>query len=175
MKKSEIIDLTLKIFGIHIIVLVILQLKDIHYLKTMFSYQDSYSADILSLVLFFGGGLIVFFVGYILIFKSTFFVGKIIKDDTDIQITNNINYSKVLDLALIIFGLFILIIRFPDFISAISRFVGFLFGNMRQGYKYLIYDIASIIHYIIGYLLITNSKNISNWIIKVNERNTIEN
>ena len=141
----------------------------------MFSYQETYSADILSLVLFFGGGLIVFVVGYILIFKSTFFVQKIIKNDTDIQLTNNVNYAKLLDIALIIIGLFILIIRFPDFISAISRFVVFLFGNMRQGYQYLIYDIASMIHYIIGYLLITNSKNIANWIIKVNEKNSIKN
>ena len=65
MKKSEIIDLALKIFGIHVVIVGILFLKDLHYLKSLFTKYDSSSIDILSLVLFFVGAIITFTIGYL--------------------------------------------------------------------------------------------------------------
>jgi len=171
MKKIDVIDLALKIFGIHVIIVALLYLKDLHYLKTLFSQNDPFSIDILAIVFFIGGGVITFLIGYFLIFKSKKIVQRIIKDDLDINISYDVNYQKILDIALIIIGLVVLIIRLPNFITAIYRFVSYLFGNMRNTYEYLSYDIASLIHYILGYFLVTNSKAISNWIIKINKKN----
>jgi len=174
MNKSEIIDLVLKIFGIYVIIVAILYLKDLHYLKSLFTNYDSSSIDILSIVLFLVGGIITFTVGYLLIFKSKFISGRIIKEDFDFQLGDNINYKNTLDLALIIIGVCILIFRFPSFISVLYRILSYLFSNMRNPYDYLLQDIGVLIYYILGYFLITNSKSISNWIIKINKRNSTD-
>lgn len=174
MKKSEIIDLAIKILGIHVIIVGLLYLKDLHYLKSLFTKYDNSSIDSLALILFLGGGIITFTIGYLLIFKSKFVTSILSKDDSDFQIGSNINYEKTLDLALILIGVIILIFRFPGFISAIDRFISYLFGNMRNPYDFLMQDIGYFIHYLFGYILITNSKSISKWIIKTNRKNSRE-
>jgi hypothetical protein len=162
MKKSEIIDLAIKILGIHVIIVGLLYLKDLHYLKSLFTKYDNSSIDSLALILFLGGGIITFTIGYLLIFKSKFVTSILSKDDSDFQIGSNINYEKTLDLALILIGVIILIFRFPGF------------GNMRNPYDFLMQDIGYFIHYLFGYILITNSKSISKWIIKTNRKNSRE-
>ncbi|QRX63680.1 hypothetical protein SAMN05216365_13935 [Porphyromonadaceae bacterium NLAE-zl-C104] len=174
MKKSEIIDLAIKILGIHVIIVGLLYLKDLHYLKSLFTKYDNSSIDSLALILFLGGGIITFTIGYLLIFKSKFVTSILSKDDSDFQIGSNINYEKTLDLALILIGVIILIFRFPGFISTIYRFISYLFGNMRNPYDFLMQDIGYFIHYLFGYILITNSKSISKWIIKTNRKNSRE-
>ena len=174
MKKSEIIDLAIKILGIHVIIVGLLYLKDLHYLKSLFTKYDNSSIDSLALILFLGGGIITFTIGYLLIFKSKFVTSILSKDDSDFQIGSNINYEKTLDLALILIGVIILIFRFPGFISTIYRFISYLFGNMRNPYDFLMQDIGYFIHYLFCYILITNSKSISKWIIKTNRKNSRE-
>lgn len=171
MKKSDIIDLILKIFGIYVIILALLNFKDLHYLRSLFSMNDTFSFDILSLVLFFGGGLITFLIGYFLVFKSTDITKFIVKNDQDFNITFDSNYRDILNVSLVIIGILILIIRLPFMISTIYRFVSYLTGNMSHTYQFIEQDIVLIIHYVLGYFLITNSMRFTDWIIRINKKN----
>jgi len=172
MKKSDIIDLTIKIFGMYVIIVSLLHMKDIHYLSNIFSQNETYSIDILSLVLFLGGGSCIFIIGYILVFKSKLFTRKIIKEDAAVNLATNTNYKNILDLSLVIIALFIIIFKLPNLISSAYRFVTYILGNLKHTYDFIEQDIAILIQYILAYLLLTNSKGITNWIVKVNEINT---
>jgi hypothetical protein len=171
MKKTDIIDLALKIFGIYVIIVALLSFKDLHYLSNIFSQNDPPSIDVLSLIMFFGGVLITFLIGYFLIFKSTKVAQKIIKEDIEINLSFDTNYKNILEIALIIIGLYILIFRLPYLISSIHHFITYLLDDMRAGSEFIEHDITNVIHYLLGYILVTNSKSIVGWIIRINKKN----
>lgn len=169
MKKSEVIDLSLKLFGINVIITALLYFKDLHYLKSIFSTYNSSSIDILSLILFFAGGLITFFIGYILIFKSDYIAKKITKKDHTINLNFDSNYKNILDVSLVIIGICILIFKFSNIVATIIRIVNY-FIDSTTGNPFISHDISTVIQYILAYLLISNSRNISEWIIKINQK-----
>nr|WP_320119375.1 hypothetical protein [uncultured Marinifilum sp.] len=170
MKKSGVIDLSLKLFGINVIITALLYFKDLHYLKSMFSTYNSSSIDILSLILFFAGGLITFFISYILIFKSDYIAKKITKKDHTINLNFDSNYKNILDVSLVIIGICILIFKFSNIVATIIRVVNY-FIDSTIGNPFMSHDISTVIQYILAYLLISNSRNISEWIIKINQKN----
>ncbi|MGQ1909976.1 hypothetical protein ACT3CE_09330 [Marinifilum sp. RC60d5] len=171
MKKSEIIDLSLKLFGINVIITALLYFKDIHYLKSMFTPYNSSSIDYLSIILFFAGALITFLIGYVLIFKSSSITKRIIKEDTIINLNFDTNYKNILDVSLVIIGISILIFQLSNFISTIIRAADYFIDSTNINH-YMAHDISILLQYILGYILITNSRNISRWIIKINQKNT---
>jgi hypothetical protein len=171
MKKSDIIDLSLKIFGIYVIIMVILHLKDLYYIKLMFPQQDANNTDYMSIGLFFGSGIIAFLIGYLLIFKSEKTAKKICKEDFEFNFAINPNYNKILEISLVIFGLYILIFQFPYVLSSISQIISHLTRDFPQEKASLIYAICSLIQYLFGFLLLTNSKAISIWIMRINKKN----
>lgn len=174
MKKSDIIDLALKIFGIYVVILSFLNLKDLHYFKTIFSQNDPFSTDILSVVIFFSGGIITFLIGSILIFRSTKIARKICKEDFDINLAIDLNYSKVLEIALIIIGLFILIFQFGNLLSSFSHLLSQITSNFPLNNQSISFIIASILQYLLGYILLTNAKALAAWIIRINLKNMDE-
>ncbi|MBN2597409.1 MAG: hypothetical protein JXR82_11550 [Marinifilaceae bacterium] len=170
MKKSDIIDLALKIFGIYVIIAALLYLKDLHFIKSMFTQNIPDYMDFVGLGLFLAGGIITFIIGYLLIFKSSKVAKKICKEDFDINLAIDPNYSKTLEISLVIFGLYILIFQLPNFISGISQIATHFFENFPMNQQTMAYGIGSIIHYILGYVLLTNSKAITAWIIRINKK-----
>ncbi len=171
MKKSDIIDLTLKIFGIYVVIAALLYLKDLHFIKSMFTQNIPDYMDFVGLGLFLAGGIITFIIGYLLIFKSSRVAKKICKEDFELNLAIDPNYNKILEISLVIFGLFILIFQLPNFISGISQIATHFLENFPINEQSMIYGIASIVHYILGYVLLTNSKAISVWIIRINKKN----
>ncbi len=171
MKKSNIIDLALKLFGIYVIIVALIFIKDFHFLKFFFTQKDPLSIDILSIVSFFAGGIILISIGFILIFRSSKIAKKICKEDIEFDFTMDPNYSKILGISLMIFGLYILIFRFPYFISSISQIINHLTRDVPQEKASIIFAICSLFQYLFGYLLLTNSKAISAWIIRINQKN----
>ncbi|BAX82015.1 hypothetical protein [Labilibaculum antarcticum] len=171
MKKSNIIDLALKLFGIYVVIAALLYLKDLHFIKSMFTQNIPDYMDFVGLGLFLAGGVITFIIGYLLIFKSSRVAKKICKEDFDINLAIDPNYSKILEISLVIFGLYILIFHFPYVISSISQIISHLTRDFPQEKASLIYSICSLFQYLFGYLLVTNSKAIAAWIIRINKKN----
>lgn len=106
MKKSDIIDLTLKIFGIYVVIVALLYLKDLHFIKSMFTQNIPDYMDFVGLGLFLAGGIITFIIGCLLIFKSSRVAKKICREDFEFNFSMDPAYSKILEISLVIFGTF---------------------------------------------------------------------
>ncbi|MBI9058585.1 MAG: hypothetical protein JEZ01_12545 [Labilibaculum sp.] len=170
MKKSDIIDLALKIFGFYIIASAILYLQNFHYLRLMATVEAN-NTNYTGLGIFIGFSLLVFVIGYLLIFKSTKIARKICKNDFDINLSFDLNYSKVLEISLMILGLIILIFKFSSFVSSITQIVSQFTSIHPQSNPSIAFSVATLLQYILGYILLTNAKALSNWIIRVNQKN----
>ncbi len=170
MKKSDIIDLALKIFGIYVVIIAILSLKDIHYLRFNAAF-DPDTINYTGIGVFLGAGLVTLLIGYLLIFKSSKLARKICKNDFDINLSFDLNYNKILEISLIILGLSILILKFSNFIGSISELVSQFTSIHPQGNSTIAFSVAVVLQYILGYVLVTNSKAITDWIIRINQKN----
>ena len=174
MKKSNIIDLALKLFGIYIIIMVILQSTSLYHFQLLFPVSNSASVSYATVGLFFGATIIVLLFSCFLLFKSSKIAKKICKEDTEFDFTMDPNYSKILEISLLIFALYILIFRFPNLISGILQIFGHLTRDFPQEKASIVYSICYLIQYLFGYLLLTNAKAITAWIIRINQKNITE-
>jgi len=173
MKKIDVIDLAFKIIGIYIVVLALSFVKDLHYLRTLFSTSDPFSFDIIALVLFILSAVLLLLLGYFLIFKSHIFSRMIIKDDSEFNLNLITNKESTLELTLVIFGIIILIFRLPAFIIAVKELGKYVLGNMTEPGDYFIEHIGYLLQYILGYFLITNSRWLAVRILRISrQKNT---
>ena len=166
MKKSELLDLAIKILGLYLMVKTITILKDIHYIVAL--YQDGFSnvSNILVIVLYMLA-IAAMVVGAIyLIFMSRRITAIIIKSsDADLQVIN-LGFEKGLELALIIFGLIIVIFKFPHLINALYNMALHFIDRYGEQYDFFNNSVVHILQYILGVLLIIKPKAIGLWILR---------
>ncbi|PKQ61272.1 hypothetical protein BZG02_16700 [Labilibaculum filiforme] len=158
-----------------VVIVALLYLKDLHFIKTIFTQNIPDHLDFVALGLFLLGGIITFVIGYLLIFKSSQLAKKICKEDFEISLSVYLNYHKVLEISLIIIGLVVLIFQFSSFLSGISQIATHFFENFPMNDQSLTYGIGAVVQYILGFILVTNSTAISTWIIRINRKNLGEN
>ena len=170
MKKSDIIDLTLKIFGIYIIITAIISLKDFHFTRFA-AALDPDSINYFGIITLAVALSILLLIGYFLIFRSSKIARKICKEDYEINLSFDLNYNKILEIALIIIGLFILIFKFGNLISSFSQLFNQITGNFPVNQQSISFIVATILQYVFGYMLLTNAKAVTTWIIKINKKN----
>ncbi|MFB6342199.1 hypothetical protein ACE1ET_10760 [Saccharicrinis sp. FJH62] len=170
MKKIDVIDLVLKLFGIKIFVGALLLIKDIVNFSQIFNNSNNHMTAIGGIIGYFMAFLVLVFISYVLVFKTNFFTKLIIKNDTEINFTPGTNYVELLHLSLIIMGLVIVVFRLPAFIAAVAEIIKYVLGNMSQPSHLLFQQIGTLILYIFGYILITSSRSLAERILRISRK-----
>ncbi|MFB6318907.1 hypothetical protein [Saccharicrinis sp. FJH54] len=166
MKKTDVIDLTLKIFGIKIFIGALLLIKDIINFSQIFYQSNNFMASLGGLIGYILAFAVLTAISYFLVIKTAVFVRLIVKNDDVIDLQPGDNYEELLSIALIITGLIIIIFRFPAFLAAAAALVRYLLGDMTNPTDFLIQQTGLLLLYAFGFVLIGNSRPFAKWILK---------
>ena len=181
MTKKDLFMIILKLYGLYSIIEIIIQLPNVLY----FTINDSNFDMFFSLLTI---PLISLIIVYILIFKSTLIIRLLKLDkgfDNNEVVINSIDKKDKIQIALIIISIYLIVSNISSFISQIvfefKRSVsrkGELNNSLNDiintynpenvDYKLMLNSGLSIL---IGYLLLTNYKRLSNWIDNINNKN----
>ncbi|CAH8283159.1 hypothetical protein EV196_102134 [Mariniflexile fucanivorans] len=172
MTKRDFFRIIIKLFGLYALILTIFT-----YIPTNISYV-AYQFEPIVLLWIFGVAALTVLIYTLLIRKTDLIIDflKIDKgfDDERIEF-GNFNSQKIMQLALILIGGFLIIDYLPQFLqytylafkkevspSGLNQLEEFSFGKTKD---YLDWAISGI-NLIIGYILLTNYNRITNWINK---------
>lgn len=128
--------------------------------------------DLAYILLYFFGLALILIVNYFLVFRSDAITKMIVKEDKELALVSKYDKYQILEIALIIIGAYIIVLRFPAFISAVSNLVYGFVNTLDQSKEYIPSGIASVLLYFFGFYLLTNSTQVVKWIKKVNIRNS---
>ena len=162
MKKSEIIQLALIIFGILII---IRTLETMTVQTTMIiGYQDNYGSMTSWIFAFIGVILFMTLIGYLIIRKSEYFSKRIIREENEGKESTILTRSETLTIAIIILSLYFIITGFPTFIGSSFTLLTSFFSDFKSFKEILPGQLWPIIQYFLIILIFMKSNYISYWI-----------
>ncbi len=172
MTKRDFFRIIIKLFGLYALILAVFT-----YLPNSVIFITSQSKLIILLWIF--GALALTVLIYILLIRKTDLIIDFLKidkgfDDERIEF-GNFNTAKIIQLALILIGGFLIISNLPNFLqytylafkneaspSRLSQLEEYSLGKTRDYFNWGI----SVINLIVGYLLLTNYSEIIKWINK---------
>lgn len=162
MKKSEIIQLALIIFGILIITWTLENLS----IQTGITLGNPYNNGEVNLWLFYFAGIFIILalIGFLIIRKSGYLSKKIITDEDDGTEKTLLARSDVITLAIIIMSLYFIISGFPSFISSFLTLAFSFFDDFKMFKEMLPDQSVRIIWYFLLILIFMKANYISNWI-----------
>ncbi|NOU58597.1 hypothetical protein [Marinifilum caeruleilacunae] len=163
MKKSDLVDLSVKVIGIYVIVTSVFYLKDLYMVLSFASKPEA----TMNMSFYFIGITLSLLLGLIMTFKSHGIAKKITKEDAIIEISSKIDMAQLLEIALTIIGLLILIFKFTFFFSAVYRQVNQLFVETPFMQQMIATDIATLLQYVLGFVLISKSASLSKWLVSM--------
>lgn len=163
MTKRDFFRLLIKIFGLYSFIISIFTLLP-ETISSFVHYED-YTFIFIALGSLFIGAFICF----LLIYKADFIINKLELDkgfDDENIILGNLDSSRILKLAILLVGFFLVIDYVPNFlyhiINAFKKEVS-LYGIEGQKVDYFNLSV-SLINIILGYLLITNYKRLADYL-----------
>ena len=164
MKKSEILKIILIIFGLNTFIYGIINLTQ--QFVTFLSISKSNEAFSFSMIIGFSAATIVILsISFFLVFKSEIISQWILKKDNDLNIKILIKKNEAIQLFLIGVSIFFLLGRFPALVASChSIVINFLKDNLPHN-NFTANDIANIVLYTFSFVILTNSKQLSNWLL----------
>lgn len=164
MKKSEIVQLALIIFGILIIIRTLETITT--QTSIMFGYQDNNKFIASWIFTLIGIVIIMTLIGYLVIRNSKFLSKKIItdKDENENNKSTILNRNEVITISVIILSMFFLITGFLSFISSLFTLLSSFFSDFKSFKEILPGQLWVIIQYVLIILIFMKSNYISNWI-----------
>ncbi len=165
MKKTELLSIILIIFGLNTFIYGVVNVTEQYVTLTSIQRSQNETLPIIMLIGFLGASVIIFLISYFLIFKSDAISKKILKKDGDLNIQILISKDDAIQIFLIIVSLFILLSRFPAFLGSISSIIMNFFKDNIPHNNFRAQDIGTICLYIFCFVVLTNSKQITNWLI----------
>ena len=172
MTRSQILDLSIKIIGIYLFAKSITILKDIYILAGLYHNEYSDVPPLVVVSFYVAAIAIMVFVAYYLTFRSKQITSRIFKSAESELPVITLGFEKGLELALIIFGLNILIFKFPLFIQAINHMIWHFIDKYDQPYSFIDNGLVYIIFYLFGLVLILKPKTIARWISQYTDLDT---
>jgi len=164
MRKSEIIQLALIIFGILIIVRT-LETMSVQ-TSIMLNYQNNNEAIYSWIFAFIGVILLMTVVGYMIIVKSEYLSGKIIKDKDESESVKStvLTRNEAITIAVIVLSMYFIITGFPAFISSSFTLLTSFFSDFLSFKEIFPGQIWGIVQYFLIILIFMKSNYISDWI-----------
>ena len=177
MTKKDLFSIILKLYGLYSIIELITQLPNVLY----FMFTDSNFDMMFSFLTI---PLISLIIVYILIFKSSLIIRLLKLDkgfDNNEVVINTIDKKDKIQIALIILSIYLIVNNFSSFLSQIifefkrsvnsKNELNQLIDTYNPGNVDFKLMISSGLSILIGYLLLTNYKRLSNWIDNINNKN----
>jgi hypothetical protein len=162
MRKTEIIQLVFIVLGISIIINALASLFEQITIYAKFSGETSieFSWIAIGAVVL----ILIFLIGFLLIFKSGLLAKKISKDEDVTAVNLTMSKNDVIHIAIIILCLFFAIKLFPSFLSTIYLVI-MAFVNDFSRFKDLFpQQIWALILYLLILIILFNSHKFSNWL-----------
>ncbi|MCF8371297.1 MAG: hypothetical protein K9H64_06730 [Bacteroidales bacterium] len=166
MKKTEIVQLSIIIFGILIIV------RSIEVFVTqvgiIIGYSDQDHGSNIPIIAFTGGLLLMILIGVALVRKSLWLSKIIIKvqDEDELSVPIRMTRLDLLSIVILIISIYFLIIGFPTFFSSAANLVVLFFADYSYFKEIYQTHVWQILQYILIILMFFRAKSISIWIDK---------
>jgi hypothetical protein len=151
MKKKDIVEVALKIFGACIWLQILASLDNLFILKVgSFSEDAGYDPDIIGFyfMLVLLKIVVLFFTGYYFIFKSALIAGKIVKENEDNVVLLPVERADILKIAVIIIGGVTLVTSLPLFFDELRTYYINYFSDHSLAfldYRFLLFSLIQVL------------------------------
>lgn len=173
MTPKTLFTIILKIFGLWLILSLILFIPTLFSIIPFMFQNDTTTLYLLVLVAIISIGIYVLII-WLLLFKTSLIINKLSLDKQFEQQTIDINISQktVIQISIIIIGGLLIIKHIPLFISEIITYTN-LTQFEEKTFENTSFNLILLkgMTLLIGYLLMNNSKSLTNWIVKKQENN----
>ena len=170
MKKTDIFDITIRLFGLYFFIHAIFSIKDLIIIvgTTAITASEKYDhGATTNLILVYCFNFVFqLLICCLLIFKSKFITDKLIKPDSDVLITVSLDRQAILELASIIAGGLTLTFTVSKFGQQLVNYVAFIQNEYTFKFADKTSLIFSAINIIIGLVLIVKAKPIATLLAK---------
>jgi len=164
MKKSEIVQLIIIILGVLIIYRIVINL--VTQINMFIQFSGDFSDELTWIIITFVLVILIAFAGIFIIYKSKNISRKIVKDNPDDQLKVALNKSDIIHLSVIAISLYFLVQLFPSFVGALYSFIINFINDFTMFLESYPQYIASILLYVIIFIVLVNSKQFSGWLEK---------
>ncbi|CAM3602270.1 hypothetical protein FLGE108171_05405 [Flavobacterium gelidilacus] len=166
MTKKDFFRIIIKLFGLYSMIISLFT-----FLPRNISTLSIYKEEIWMMFVILGSTLLMITFFLILLFKTDFIINKLSLDkgyDDDKIIFGNFNNEEIFKFAILLIGGFLLVDNFPRILfEIINIFKTKSSNNSIYGYEVDYFNfIVGIINFMLGLILITNYKQVSNFLDK---------
>lgn len=171
MTKKDLFTIVFKLFGLYLFIQIL-----IFIFSLIVMWREPNFIDVLSIFL----NVVYLFLTYLLLYKSNLIIDlfKLTEGFDNDKISLNINEKGIVSVGLIFISIYLIVMYLGDFITQTIMFFNDhiardtqdpqinLFGYSSTNYERLFNALLCLM---IGFLILSNHKRLTNWILKLNQ------